>query len=295
MRARGVLLVDDASEGSPELQLEVSVTAGEAGGRHAVLELRSHRGGQLRELQAEHCEELRKAVAWVLVVLAEERALAASVATEVQPKPAIPSSSTRGLAPAPRVEPRASHATEGERKATPPFVPSNGGRASFRLGTAFVTGFGFGPRPALGPSFFVEVQPGPGSPALRLSLLQLATLPYERDQTSIDVERLALRGSVASNAIWKPLAIGLDAEAGRLTGSGSGSDVSPGKDREPWLAFGLSAKLVVPVLPRILVAELGASFDYTPLSYSFRYRSGQELSTSGPVEGRAQAGLAARW
>lgn len=295
MRARGVVLVEGAGGDSPVLELDVSVTTDASGGHSAALELRSGRGRQLRELQAQQCAELRRAVAWVLLVLAEERALAPGLTSDEQPKRATFPPVTSGPELARATEARAPRAEQTEDTIAPARVPTNERRARFRLGTAFVTGFGFAPRPALGPSIFVELQSSPKSLAVRVTLLQLETLPFERDDATITVERLALRSSVGSNALWEPLGVAVSAELGQLTGSGRGFELASGRDREPWLAFGLSAKLDIPVVPRLLVAEVGASLDYTPFRYSFHYRSGQELSRSDPVEGRAQAGLAARW
>jgi hypothetical protein len=293
LHARGVLLTSEGDLAtSAPLRLDVNVTPSRTSGWSATLDLRSDRGAQLRELQAVNCGELRKAVAWVLVVLAEEQARSVASSSQSLPaRAAFPEPVEN--APTPELL-QPSELGPPTADAAPPAPPrSTTSGASFRLGTAFITAFGFAPSPALGPSASFEVRPSSRSPRFRFTVMQLTSLPFERDETTIDVERIAVRSSIGSNALWAPLTLSADAEVGRLTGTGRGSNLASGSEHEPWLAVGLSAKLDAPLIARALVAELGASFDYTPLEYAFRYRSGQELSTSGPIEGRAQLGLSA--
>jgi hypothetical protein len=129
-------------------------------------------------------------------------------------------------------------------------------------------------------------------PTLQLSVQRLSTLGFESNGTSISLTRDAARLGA-----WVPLAgswlnAGLAVEAGRLVAAGSGTTLARGSsDATFWLAFAVPLRFSVPIVGRNLRAELQVELDYSPVPYTFRYESGDTLTSTAAFEGRGQLGI----
>lgn len=294
LRSRGVTLAEPApgTSGSvtDAITVHVNVTpSAEPNGLHAELEVEDSRGGQeSRQVEAGHCQELRAAVAWVLVVLAQERTL---------PKPQrpvdAPASQTAKAAPLPAASPRASvpdslhpQGSVALRKSTFRVVRP----ADFGVRTALQMAAGFLPNWAWGPAFFVEHRPGgPKGWAFHLAGLELTSRPFRSDATDITVQRWAGRFG-ASLPPLGPLSFSGALELGLLRGSGSQLPRA-GRDTLGWLAAQFAGRLGIPLLGGKLSGDLEAGLGFTPFVYEFRYNSGQPLERSERLELRLQIGI----
>ena len=295
LSVRGVELEEPtANDAEPAMTLSVSV--GRVTELEAWLTL-SDASGRVHErrFQVNGCDELRAVVAWVLLVLAREgkiptdsRLANASASFATEDPEARPPAETHAPAPpvttSPRVAPRPSPA------------PVEAARSTLKLGSSFLSGFGFLPSPALGPALFAEFEPrARRNPVFRASVFYLSTQGYERNGASIGVNRLAAQLSVRVISSWTPLSFAAALEGGRLTGAGSGAGLARSdSDSALWLAAELGPRLSVPLVRDVLEGELGGALAFTPLVYSFEYRGGEALSHSENLEVRAFAGLMAK-
>jgi hypothetical protein len=278
--------------------MTLSVSVSRVAGLEAWLTL-SDASGRVHERRFEvnGCDELRAVVAWVLLVLAREGKIptdsrlahaSAGFATEAQEPEARPPTETHAAAPpvtnSARVAPRPSPARVEAASST------------WKLGSSFLSGFGFLPSPALGPALFAEFEPrARQNPVLRASVFYLGTQAYERNGASIGVNRLAAQFSVRVISSWTPLSFAAALEAGRLTGAGSGAGLARSDSESAlWLAAELGPRLNVPLVRDVLEGELGGALAFTPLVYSLQYRGGEALSRSENLEVRAFAGLLAK-
>lgn len=286
------------AEAQREVRIEVTVSEPAAGGLTADIYLQSDEGQDTRRVQASACSDLRSAVAWVLVVLAQQRAPERRVPRAPDAgsgsTPASPSAGP-DPSPAPRKEPALATLTPGD---TPPrqarSVRSSGPREStWALGCSLMGGLGLLSAPAVGPTVFGRYRHG-GSwlPTLQLSVHRLATFGFESNGTSISLTRDAARLGVWVPIVGSWLNTGLAMEAGRLVAAGSGATLARGsRDATLWVAFAVPVRFSVPVVGRSLRAELQLEVDYSPVPYTFRYASGDTLTSTAALEGRGQVGL----
>jgi hypothetical protein len=295
IEARGAELDEVmSSDAAVRLSILVRGTAGE----HLLAEIELGAAGshESRQVEARDCVALRRAVAWVLGVFAEERAAAArasepSTAAFPAPPPA------RAAAPEPKQAvpvatlPRPTRPSQVGKTRSKPCVTVG---TRFRLGSELLLGVGFVHSVALGPSVVGSYRPCAGwLPGIALGASQLVSLGYELDSRSIRLERTS-----AQLGAWLPLGVpalraGLALEAGRIRATGSTSSAGPGRSgNAPWLAFVLPLRLAVPLLSPSLTADLGLDAAYTPLAFVLRYASGQLLARPSHFELRGAIGLA---
>ncbi|HET9932028.1 MAG TPA: hypothetical protein VFQ35_15100 [Polyangiaceae bacterium] len=301
---RGVLL-DEPTEGDKDavsLTIAVQPTPASAWNARLIVADASGREHE-RVIQVKSCDELRAALAWVLLVLAREgvvpsqesvlsSAAGFSSGSEGDSNAgAQPSVASAPPTPPPRVEP-------------PPKSPSptpttvavpRSARGVLRVGTLFLGAFGLLPKGALGPALYAEYEPpARGVPAFSVALFQLTTLAYERGGVTLDVARVGGRLGARIGTGWEPLSVALALEAGRLTGSGTGALLASRHDSELWVAAELGPTLRAPLIGRVLAGELGGALAYTPFRYSFQFGDGASLSRSENFEVRLFAGLSAK-
>lgn len=304
MLARGVrVYTNDTPNGEgPFLSISVQPKAGV--GWAAQLELEGPGGShESRLVEARNCSDLQRAVAWVLATFAREGS-ASATATASEGTVGVPAASETGesaaslvqATPAPSVAQspsRVSSAAPDERTRTEPSTRSSASR--FALGTSFVAGVGWLPTLALGPSLHAEYGPRSGSrPTLRLSVARLVSLPFERGEVTLQVDRMLANVSLLFASGFAPLKLKVGLEAGTFRGAGTGSaPFRPGSERLLWLAAELGAQLRLAFLRDVLHAEFGASGAYAPLSYSLEAGDGHSLAASKPFEFRMVAGLGA--
>jgi hypothetical protein len=290
-RARGAE-VDFAGPEHAALKLGVRVATGTTEFL-ARVELESDGARETREVAARECAELRRAVAWVLVVFAEERAAAAQPGKP--PEASFPAPLAPTLEKA--AEPSAAAPATRPAAATTAAKTCAGRREHWQAGVRLVTAFGFVPSPSIGPNAFGRFRPcSPWLAGLELSALYLTTLGYERDGRSLTVRRVAGRGTgwFGFGVPW--LEIGAAVEAGQLSASASTSAAGPGYDDSTgWLAFGIPVAARVILLPGVFSAEAALEGLYAPAAYSLRYASGESLAESSQLEFRAALGVAAHF
>ncbi|MFZ5890511.1 MAG: hypothetical protein ACOY0T_05525 [Myxococcota bacterium] len=297
--ARGVAL--EEPNPSSEVSWKLSVRVLPAESWEAVLSLSDAAGhAHERRVEARSCEELRAVVAWVLVVLARDGALptqsevtsssaAFAPLADAEASPVAPSATSRPASEVPAaVEPILS--TERTEKAR-----AGSKRGSLGLGSHLSSGVGLLPSIAIGPTLYAEYVPRVSLAAIRLSLFHLQTWPYERSGVTLGVARQGARLGVRLRTGWAPLSIGAGIEAGRLLGAGSGTTLArAGRESALWFAAEAGPSLNAPLITNVLSMELGAALAYAPLSYSFEFGNGDEVSRSENVELRAFAGLSAK-
>ncbi len=282
--------------------LTVEVERGGAASWSAVLRLSAANGAlQERSVEAKSCQELQSVVAWILIALAREGTGLSQPGPSSVAFPGL-SEGTADPGPTPiSIGPVSAvsatpHDDATDNRRARRFRGAE--RASLRLGTSFVSGFGLLPSVAVGPQVYAEyISPSRSVPALRVSLIELRSLPYERGAVTLRVERLSGRLGASWNAGWRPLSlgIGLGLELGRLSGAGVGPSLArAGTDTALWFATELSPVMRWPLLGKVLEAEIGAALAYSPQAYSLQFGDGQPLSRTEKFEGRLFAGLAAR-
>lgn len=303
VRARGAELElqnsAPPSEGSAARRVRVEVTVNSAAppALSAEIQLQNEDGRELRRVQASACGALRSAVAWVLVVLAQqrvpERSAPSAPEREQDSAAAFPDVTAVVAAPPAIQSPREPSESADTRAAPVSSAHTNSaGADSWALGCSFTAAFGFVPAPAFGPMLFGRFRSrARWLPTLQLSVQRLATFGFESNGTSISLTRDAAR-----LAAWLPLVsnlhLGFAAEAGRLVAAGSGSTLAHGSsDSSFWFALGVPLRYSIPLIGRQLQAELQAELDYSPVPYTFRYGSGDTLTSTNALEGRAQLGL----
>jgi hypothetical protein len=300
VRKRGAELAapgagSDGAAADVPLRAEVSVRESAPGSFSAFVALRSGAAFDRRHLEARDCTNLRSALAWLLVVLAQQRA------TDREPRSFPSSAAFPPLAPGERsapvvLQPPSERARRGVR------VPGGNARSPERavsewgVGASWTGALGLVTAPAFGPVFFGRYRP-PSAwlPTLQVSLLRLTTMGLEREGTSISVVRQAARlGAWVS--IGESVHVGVAAELGQLVAEGYGSQLSHGsRDTALWFTMAVPVRLALPVVARTLSAEVGAELDYMPIPYAFRYDSGETLASTRAFEGRAEVGLVCRF
>jgi hypothetical protein len=304
VRARGAELtlqsirLPERGEEVAGVRVEVTVSEPAAGTLIADIYLRSEQGEEARHVQASACSDLRSVVAWVLVVLAQQRAPQPTA----PPAPAAESDATAAFpsamsdaSPAPRAEPAPKGGAPAEDR--PPqgrSLPTAEPRHStWALGCSFTGGLGLLPAPAFGPMVFGRyLHDGSWLPTLQLSVQRLATLGFESNGTPISLTRDAARLGAWVPLVTSWLNAGLAIEAGRLVAAGSGATLARGsRDATFWIAFAAPIRFSVPVVEQNLRAELQLELDYSPVPYTFRYASGDTLTSTAAFEGRGQLGL----
>lgn len=266
----------------------------------AQIQLQSRGGQEQRRVQAGTCAALRSAIAWVLVVLAQQRASEPEAAADTR------NDSSSATSPGPVMEPSPPRTDATGARAAQPSSPVLEApspdrrnllraepRRSWALGISFTAAFGLLPAPAYGPMLFGRYRPRPAwLPTLQLSVQRLATSGFESQGTAISVTRDAARLGVWVPLVGNALDLGLAAEVGRLVAAGSGATLERGSsDATLWFAFAMPLRLSIPVLGQLLRAELQAELDYSPVPYTFRYGSGDTLTSTAAFEGRGQVGL----
>jgi len=282
-----------ASDTALKLSIAVRRTAAE----HLLAEIELSAAGsrESRQVEARDCLALRRAVAWVLGVFAEEREAAersrepstktfpaaspapAAAPAKKQPEPPAPSPPP----PAPSVPPTA--------KSRPCATPG----PRFALGSELLVGFGFVDTLALGPSLLGSYRPCASFlPGIAVGASHLVSFGYELDARAIRIERTS--GQVGA---WLPLGsqllrAGISVEAGRIRATGAASTQGGGGSSSTrWLALVVPLRLVLPVVSPSLTASVGVDGVYAPLSYPLRYSSGQVLGQPAHFELRGAAGL----
>ena len=264
----------------------------------ADIELTAAGSHESRHVEAHDCLALRRAVAWVLGVFAEERA-----AAERTPEPStgvFPAPPTATPAPAPAAKPAAPQPTPRVPLPEQPHLPGvkalkpcGAPGPRFSLGSALLLGAGFVRAASLGPALVGSYRPcGRWWPGFSVGVSELVSLGYEVDARAIRLERRT--GQLGA---WLTLGLpelrgGLSLEAGRLHAASATSPAGPGGfSNAPWLAFAAPLELDVPLFSPALTANLGLSGVYTPLRYVLRYATAGELARPGHFELRTAIGL----
>jgi hypothetical protein len=292
VQARGADLADEVTASATKLR--VSARQARSGRLVADISLVTPGSSEQRQVEARECIGLRQAVAWVLVILAEERETAerarapSAGAFPPSPTPSLPAS------PAPP-------GARPPRKATRP-VPSNqpapaqpcaGSGPRWQLGSELSVGFGLVDAVALGPSLAVGYRPcARWLPGISLGGSRLVSMGYELDSRPISIERTSAQAGAWTTLGVPVLRVGMVLEAGRIRATGIPSARGPGATSlAPWFACVVPVRLSVPLLARALAASTGVDAVYTPLSYSLRYASGAQLARARHFELRGAVGL----
>lgn len=297
MEARGAHLLVPKS-GETALKLDVFVQRTEARALVADVLLSTASTQERRRVEARECVALRQAVAWVLGVLAEERAAEQATAepsTASFPEPAGPTLPESSRPPVQRsAGPRASQSQpQGpQRRGRPePCVP---GEPRWQFGSELLAGIGFVDAVTIGPALVGLYRPcAKWLPGIAFGVSDLVSLKYAVDSRPIVVERMSAQLGVATALGVPALRAGAVIEAGQIRATGSPSSEGPGGSGSgPWLAFVVPVRLETPLVRRAVTVQMGLDALYTPLSYSLRYASGGQLSRPSHVEVRAALGLA---
>src|SRR6478609_200773 len=306
VRARGaeLQLRDAAAFDEPAaahaVRVAVTVKSSAASAQTAEIQLQSEEGQESRRVQASTCGGLRSAVAWVLVVLAQQRAPERRAARTSEREgsaaafPDMPSDPSARSATSPLAfVPAETFETRPTPAQRAPAHPKQDHAGHWALGTSFTVAFGLVPAPAFGPMLFGRYRSDARwLPTLQLSVQRLVTFGFESNGTTISLTR-----DVARLGAWVPLvgrvvSLGFAAEAGRLVATGSGSTLEHGSsDSAFWFAFAAPLRVSMPLIGRHLQAEALLELDYSPVPYTFRYGSGDTLTSTAAFEGRGQVGL----
>jgi len=295
IEARGAEL-DEVTTGDTKVRL--SIVARRTAGEHLLADIELSLAGshESRQVEAGDCVALRRAVAWVLGVFAEERAAAerkSEPSTAAFPAPTTPpAAAPESKNPAPSATlPRPSPPSQLPATKSKPCATTG---PRFRLGSELLLGVGFVHSAALGSSIVGAYRPcASWLPRIALGATQLVSLGYELDSRSVRLERTS-----AQLGAWLPLGIpalraGLALEAGRIRATGTASSAGSGDSTSaPWLAFVLPLRLAVPLLSPSLTLDLGLDAAYTPLAFVLRYASGQPLAHPSHFELRGAIGIA---
>jgi hypothetical protein len=290
MAARGAEL-REVRPNESALHLAVSVERSSAQTLLAEVLLVAPGTRERRDVEARQCADLRRAVAWVLGVLAEEReaverAHEPSAAEFPAPVAADPEPLDASLAPPPvrapeRREPLRAEPLPRRKRPCASDAPVS------QIGVELVAGL------ALGPALAAAYRPCAWLVGFTLGASSLESLGYELDGRSVAIERTSAQAGAWLTLGSPALRIGLSAEAGRLRASGSGNAEGSGDSSSAaWFAVLAPARLSVPLLGRVLTAELGLAPAFTPRSFVLRYASGQELARPRHFELRGSFGLA---
>jgi hypothetical protein len=296
IRARGVAF-EERAPGLSSLELAVSVVRDEAG-FSADLLLVALEGREERRVVARDCDELLRAIAWVLVVFAEERH-AARGGAGLAPNAPAPAGSSSAAFPEPPSEPGdPSH--EPESKKLPPVAANASSetecrRSGFGVGSDLVVAGGWLPAVSAGAVVFGRYAPCPSwLPGIEVGAGGLVTSSYERDGRELSSARAGMRA-----ALWMELGTpivdaGLGVEFSSLRATASDSEDGPGgSDSALFWAVTLPVRATLPLFARRIWVRAGVDALYVPSEYSFRYRSGEELAQTGHFELRGLLGIGA--
>ena len=268
-----------------------------AGNLLADIELTAAGSHESRHVEARDCLALRRAVAWVLGVFAEERAAAERTpqpSTAVFPVPPPPAAPAPAPKPATRqLTPRVTRPEQPPPPRVKATRPCAAPGPRFSLGSELLLGAGFVRAASLGPALIGSYRPcARWWPGFSVGVSELVSLGYEVDARAIRLERRA--GQLGA---WLTLGLpelrgGLSLEAGRLHAASTTSPAGPGGfSNALWLAFAAPLELDVPLFSSALTANLGVSGVYAPLRYVLRYATAGELARLGHFELRTAIGL----
>jgi hypothetical protein len=298
IEARGAEL-DEVPASENVVRLAIAVRRGTSDGLLAEIELLAAGAKESRQVEARDCVALRRAVAWVLGVFAEERAAAAAERQSEPSTAAFPAPS-----PAPVARPEEKKQPTPRRAVPPAAGPAAppparaklcvATKQRFDLGSELLVGFGFVDTAALGPAVVGRYRPCEGwLPGVTLGASRLVSIGYELDSRSIRIERTS-----ASIGAWLPLGVpalqgGLSLEAGRIRATASPSSLGAGHTASAtWLSLVAPLRLAIPLGSPSLTADLGLDGLYTPRRYALRYSSGEQLGQVAHFELRGAVGLA---
>jgi hypothetical protein len=290
-------------DGSERFTVDVEVSASD--GPHsfaARFEIQGANGTRdVRQVEADRCEELHTTVAWVLLVLAraprvgdDNDAASGNKTLLARGTPASDPAAARNLTPTVALA-NANAQAIGESTATVRVVYASvlpKAHPRFALGAQMMADWGFLREPAWGPAMFFEHRPfRADTVAGRLTLLSMTNGGSTAD-SSIAV---AVRRSSARFGAWfrvprVPVAFTSGFEVGLLSARGSGAVVSR-QTRSVWGAAFAGIVLEFPLLHDRLWLEAGADASLSPFTYAFRTSSERTIVASSPVELRTAAGL----
>jgi hypothetical protein len=294
MQARGAeLAAVRVAENATKLRVLVQQTR--SGGLIADIALLTRGSSEERQVEARECVGLRRAVAWVLVVLAEERAAAeraTSPSTAAFPAPSV-SAPLEAPPDAPSAAPQRASETRVEAPRHAPSNPCSTPGRRWQLGSELVVGLALVDAVALGPALAAHYRPcSKALPGISLGASRLVSVGYELDGRSITLERTSAQAGAWVTFGLPALRIGLALEAGRIRATGTPSAQGPGgTSSAPWFSCAAPVRFSVPLLTPALAATVGVDAVYTPLGYSLRYASGAQLARPRHVELRAALGL----
>jgi hypothetical protein len=298
IEARGAHLLEVAP-GEGASSLTVSVQQPQANLLLAEVGLVTPDAREQRRVEAHECQGLRRALAWVLSVLAEEQQAAkqsSQVSSSAFPAPA-PSSKINSAPSAPQPSPAPPRQIASPPAASAPPTPrdrscARSGRA-FGLGAELLLGFGLIDAVTLGPALYGAYRPcSPHWPSITLGAAHLRSVGYELDTRSVSVVRTTGQVGVLFDVVGQTLRAGVSFELGRIRASGASSeDGAGGSSRAPWAAFVAPVRVSAPLLSSALSVEVGMAAAYTPQSFVLRYASGAVLARPRHVELRGSLGL----
>ena len=297
IRARGVSF-EERTPGHSPIELAVSVVRDDPGFTAELL-LVALEGREERRVAARDCRELLRAIAWVLVVFAEERQAAQN---RGEPVPGAAVGASNAAFPEPSSEPaRPPHEPQSKPAATPPPLgrkPAEEAclRRGFGVGSDVVAAGGWVPPASLGATLFARYAPCPHwLPGVELGAVELITLKYERDGRELSVARAGVRA-----ALWMELGTplvdaGFGLEVSRLRAAASDSAAGPGgTDSAVWWAVALPVRATFPLVAGRMWVRAGVDGLYAPSEYVFRYQSGESLADTGHFELRGLLGIGVR-
>ena len=307
MHARGAELeqpgTNTPSTGRARFTVDVGVRSTQGAHHYAArVEIRGENGTyDVRELEADRCEELHSVIAWVLVVLAggprgtDENDRASGVTTESANQafttdPIPPAAGELTVAPAARASAQGLGGPSQVRLAAGSVVPK--AKQRFALGAQLMGSWHFLDAPAWGPAMFFEHRPLRAGPfTARITVLSLTNDAFSTDSNiGVSVRRTAARLGASFRPRQIPLALASGLEAGLLSARGSGQVLSH-ESRSLWGAWFAGILLDLPLLHDRLRLQAGADLSFSPFEYAFRTSSERTIIESRPLELRAAGGL----
>jgi hypothetical protein len=295
MRARDADLQQPAPEASV-LRVAVEVQRQELE-LVAELELTDPTWHEVRTVEARDCAALRRAVAWVLAVLAEEREAATQplVGQAHGALPAAPLAEPRHEEP--RVAPPQLEvvSTQPATRAVPLSGPCTPKAPQLQLASEVVGAGGLVDSLAMGPALVVRYRSCARSwPGVSVGAVHLLNVDYSLDSRSISLRRTAAQLGAWVPVGWPTLRGGLSVELGVIRASAVATAAGPGgSGSATWLAFVAPWRWSQLLLGKRLSFELGLDVVYAPLGYELRYKSfTQPLALTSHFELRGAIGLA---
>jgi hypothetical protein len=265
----------------------------------AELELTDPTGHERRSVVAPDCAALRRAVAWVLAVLAEEREAATQPllgqAHGVLPAAPLPLVEPRHEAP--RVAPpkRDVVSRQPSSRAAPLSRACAPKATQLQLASEVVGAGGLVDSIAWGPALVVRYRPCARSwPGVSVGAVHLLNVDYSLDSRSISLRRTGAQLGAWVPVGWPTLRGGLSVELGVIRTSAVGTAAGPGgSGSAPWLALVAPWRWSQLLLGKSLSFELGLDVVYAPLDYQLRYKSvAQPLARVSHFELRGALGVA---